>query len=145
MVGIVSKIQENYHKCPNFCSSLFFEWQKKQLTASYKNLDGVDDWPTVMAISIEIFQSWENVLTVSSVDETEFYVWICNFIQWAKSPHLYKAWLVLYPNYADKTIKFGNILFREVQKNPPKNTKELKELGLNIYNKEEIKKLINKS
>lgn len=143
-LGIVNKIQENYHRCPKFCSSLFFDWQKKEFIPNYRDSDGTDDWPTVLAVSIDIFQSWENVLTVSSVDETDFYVWICNFVQWAKSPQLYRAWLVLYPNYADKTVTFGNILFEEVKKNPPKNSKQLKELGFKIYNNPEIKKLIKK-
>jgi hypothetical protein len=143
-LNIVRIIQHNYNKCPKFCSSMFFDWQKDKLVKNYRELNNEDDWTTVLLLSIEIFQSWENVLTVRSVDETSMYVWFCNFIQCAKSEELYKAWQVLYPNYADRTIRFGNLLFAEVRKNIPKNSKQLEKLGIKLYNNKIMKSIISK-
>lgn len=141
LLGNIKLIMDNYEKCPRFCSSLFFSWQKpKNIKESTKE----DDWNIVLMISFNIFQAFEDILTVSEVDQTGLYVWIANFIPWCRSKKLKELWLELYPNFALRTIKFGNYLFDSCLDQPePKDAKEYQQKSFEIVNSEEFKKILN--
>lgn len=124
LLGNIKLITENYDKCPKFCSSLFYSWQKP---TGNKEPEGEDEWPTVLMLSFNIFQAFEDILTVSDVDQTGLYVWIANFMPWCRSQYLKKAWEELYPNFGDRTILFTNLLFEYCYDNPePIDAKEYK-------------------
>lgn len=142
-LGINKMISEEYKNCPEFCDSLYFDWQKKEMNwkpqESYKVKN---EWYSVSNISIHIFQSFEDVLTVSDLDKTGMYVWIANFIQWCHSPHLRKSWNVLKPNYASKTREFGDYLFEYISSNPaPQNITELTDISIKLAESNEMKNL----
>jgi nitrate reductase NapE component len=121
LLGNLKLIYENYDKCPNFCSSLFFSWQQPKSKAETTK---EDDWQTVLMLSFNIFQAFEDILTVSQVDQTGIYVWIANFIPWCRSKKLKEQWDILYPNFALRTVEFGNFLFRNCLDQPePKDSK----------------------
>jgi hypothetical protein len=141
LLGNVKLIIENYNKCPKFASSLFYSWQKP---ASFKEPEGEDDWTTVIMISFNIFQAFEDILTVSDVDQTGLYVWLANFMPWCRSKYLRKAWDQLYPNYADRTVLFGNLLFNTFYDKPePKNSEEYKILARNLVESKDFKYVLS--
>ena len=141
LLGNIKLIMDNYDKCPRFCSSLLFSWQKpKNIPEPRKE----DDWNVIMKISFNIFQAFEDILTVSEVDQTGLYVWIANFIPWCRSQKLKELWLQLYPNFALRTIKFTNYLFDICLNQPePKNSKEYQEKAIKMANSDEFKKILN--
>ena len=142
LLGNIKLIIENYNKCPKFASSLFYEWQKPNTFK--ESVLGDDDWQIVLMISFNIFQAFEDILTVSDVDQTGLNVWIANFMPWCKSKYLKKTWEQLYPNYADRTIMFANLLFKNcLEKDEPKNAEEYKLLSKKIVDSEEFKAVLN--
>ena len=137
LLGNIKLIIDNYSKCPRFVSSMFYSWQKP---SNLKEPTGEDDWSTVMLISFNLFQAFEDILTVSDVDQTGIYVWIANFLPWCRSQDLKKSWKILYPNFADRTIKFGNLLFEFSMGNPePANVEEYRSLAHKFVDSQEFK------
>ncbi|MFZ4673322.1 hypothetical protein EB008_00840 [bacterium] len=144
-LGINKIIDTEYSKCPNFIDSLYFDWQKNEMKWSPSRSQTEDQWTTVLYISIQIFQAFEDVLTVSTLDQTGLYVWIANFIQWCSSSELRKSWDVLKPNFASSTRLFCDYIFEYLDTHPhPMNTEELTELSKKLANLPEIKKLTEK-
>jgi hypothetical protein len=141
LLGNIKLINDNYEKCPRFCSSLFFSWQKpKNMPEPTKE----DDWQTVLMLSFNIFQAFEDILTVSEVDQTGLYVWIANFIPWCRSPKLKELWLELYPNFALRTVEFGNYLFDTCLDQPePRDPMEYQEKSILMVNSDEFKRIMN--
>jgi hypothetical protein len=144
LLGTIKLINDNYSKCPNFCDSLFYSWQRETLGNKKRKYDIEDSWESVLQISFQIFQAFEDVLTVSNIDQTGFYVWIANFMPWAHSKKLKKAWDTLYPNFADKTIEFGNFMFKVSNENIPRNTSEYKKRAKEIFEMPFIRNLLYK-
>jgi hypothetical protein len=146
-LGTNNMISEEYKNCPELCDSLYFDWQKKEMNwKSQESYEGKDEWYSVLKISVHIFQSFEDVLTVSDLDQTGMYVWVANFIQWCHSPHLRKSWNVLKPNFASKTREFGDYLFEYISSNPaPQNITELTNISIQLAESNEIKNLIKKA
>jgi hypothetical protein len=117
-LGINKQFVENFDKCPNLIDSLAYDWQisalgKKQYKLSHEE----DDWVASNYISNCIFQSMEDFMVSSALDETAPEVWISNFIPWANSEILSNHWSVLKFNYAPRTIELAEYLFAIVSKN----------------------------
>jgi hypothetical protein len=144
-IKINKEIIVHYKDCPNFINSLYFDWQKEKLSGkqSYNTFNN-DKWYSVNYISILMFQSVEDFLTTYLADETGDYVWICNFLQWTKSPLFKKIWIVEKSNYADTTNELLDLLFKISETNDIKNAQELSTIGKQIVNSEEYKEIINK-
>lgn len=62
-------------------------------------------------ISIVLIQCWEDYLTFRTLEKTGDDVWLCNFLQWAQSPFLKKAFDTLKYNFASLTRDFADLLF----------------------------------
>ena len=145
-VNNVKLINEYSERCPNLSASLFYEWQYSQVGKynGYNPKNNNDNVYAATALCISLFQSWEDVLTLESSEETGLYVWMCNFIQWAHSPLLKKAWDVLKPNFAKLTIEFGDLLFAYTSKINPKNAAQLELAAVNLANSPELNAIVQK-
>jgi hypothetical protein len=141
-LDVNKKMVEYYDKCPNFVNSLYFDWQKKVL-GQESSPTKQDDWYAVNYLSIIIFQSWEDFITSSTVDETGIIVWINNFLQWSNSELLRNNWSVLKSNYAATTQEFGDYLFYVSSMYKPKNESELENLSKMVAESEKIKNIIS--
>lgn len=124
-LDLMKEINLTYDKCPHFCSTLFFDWQHRNLPPMQLSKSKKDNWMSVLYLSTLIFQSWENVLTIRNVDNTEFNSWMSFFLAFARSDDLYKVWNISKIHYNHTTVEFGDILFSEIRKSPPKNMSEL--------------------
>jgi len=129
------KINTHRDQCPNFVDSLYFSWQKKSMASQSSRSSAEDDWTTVNYLSTLMFQAWEDFLTSVEIDQTGDYVWIANYLQWTQSKTLEAVWATMYPNYSNRTIAFGNYLFR--QKGRPGNAAELKAMAQAIIQTDE--------
>jgi hypothetical protein len=142
-LNINKNFVDYYNQCPNFVNSLYFNWQIKLLGNTEIYEKNKDKWYTVKYISIIIFQSWEDFITSSKIDDTGFEVWISNFLQWTNSDILLKNWSVLKSNFADTTKRFGDYLFFKIKEKPPKNDIELYNLSLEIKKNKIFRDIIN--
>ncbi len=143
-INVNLKLSEYYDKCPNFIESLYFPWQKTNpnygiVTPKYEKNDL---WYVVNYLSILIFQSFEDFLTANQNDETGHEVWICNFIQWVNSPILEDRWNVLKSNYAQHTIDFVDLLFKDIKYRQINNTDDIRKLAFDIKNSPEYQNII---
>jgi hypothetical protein len=140
----VNKIFMDYYKeCPTFINSLYFDWQKKVLGVEY-TYNTKDKWYAVNYVSISIFQSWEDFITSSNIDQTGDVVWLNNFLQWTHSPILNNNWEVLKTNYTETTQVFGDYLFYMSKKHNITNEYELNELAKEIANSDKFKGILHK-
>ena len=115
---------------------------------SYKNTgqtkkSNKDQWYAVNYLCILIFQSFEDFLTSTKMDETGDYVWISNYIQWVSSPILEQQWSVLKSNFANTTISFGDLLFNQVRNIKIQDYNDIKTLADKIVNSNEYKVLLD--
>ena len=115
---------------------------------SYKNTgqtkkSNKDQWYAVNYLCILIFQSFEDFLTSTKMDETGDYVWISNYIQWVSSPILEQQWSVLKSNFANTTISFGDLLFNQVRNIKIQDYNDIKTLADKIVNSNEYKVILN--
>ena len=136
---------EYYDKCPNLIDSLAYDWQINALgKKQYKLSQDEDDWTASNYVSNSIFQSIEDFLTASVVDETTPDVWISNFLQWTNSNILYNNWVVLRSNYALTSQEFTNYLFEFSSKNRNKikNSGDVDKLALGIVGSDFFAKII---
>lgn len=144
-LNVNKSIYELYDKCPLFVNSLYYPWQKTKLV-SYKlkeNISYQDKWYAVNYLSILMFQAWEDFITSSQIDETDEYVWIANFLQWANSPILRNVWSSFKSNYVKTTRDFGDLLFKETNRFTPKNESELTKFSKEIAESEEFKRILH--
>ena len=137
------KLTKEYHNCPIFIDSLYFEWQEKILGRTY-NKETKSKWYVVNYLSILIFQAWEDFITATTVDETGIYVWMNNFLQWSNSKILKNNWKVLKGNFADTTQDFGDYLFDLSMSRNPKNTTELYNLAKEAEKSDKFKAILKK-
>jgi len=135
-------IQENHTTCPNFVSSLTFDWQKPAGLKYDKSVD-LDNYEIVLNLSISIFQAFQNVVIYFLYydSEDDLNLWLRSFIPWSNSEILYEIWNKNKFVYGPNTQKFTNILFKEVRKNKPKNQQELIKLGDKICKSNEMKEI----
>jgi hypothetical protein len=143
-IDLAKIIDEYYPKAPKFINSLFLPFRKNKLNFDNTILNTEDDWTTVNFVSLRIFQSWEDYLTISTVDPTGEESWIRTFIPYATSKQLFDIWKVTEYNYEPTTRMFGNLLFEICLGNIPQNSEELQTLTLKFFNSErydEIKKI----
>jgi hypothetical protein len=130
-----------YNECPNFINSLYFDWQKKVL-GKVTNYQKEDSWYSVKYICALIFQSWEDFITSSKVDETGDIVWINCFIPWCNSKLLKNNWTVLKSNYAPTTQELGDYMFYMINFHKPKNVVELSNLGALIVKSKKFREIL---
>ena len=130
-----------YNECPNFINSLYFDWQKKVL-GNVTNYQKEDSWYSVKYICALIFQSWEDFITSSKVDETGDIVWINCFIPWCNSKLLKNNWTVLKSNYAPTTQELGDYMFYMINFHKPKNVIELSNLGTLIVKSKKFREIL---
>ena len=146
-LDVNKKFTEYYKDCPNFIDSLYFDWQTKTLglqnNMSYQTHNN-DKWYAINYLSILIFQSWEDYITSSKIDETGANVWINNFLQWSNSKMLRKAWSVLKTNFAETTQEFGDYLFYISSVYVPTNETELNNLSKMVSESEKFKNILKK-
>ena len=138
---------ENFDKCPNLIDSLAYDWQISALgKTSYKLREERDDWVASNYISNCIFQSVEDFLIGSVLDETPPEFWISNFIPWTNSNLLNKHWLALKANYADTTIEFVDYLFVVTSKNRNQinNASDITKLAKDIAKSDVFNDIVNK-
>lgn len=137
-------IKQESEKCPTLINSLYYPWQKSVLGNNSNNSNNNDDWTTCSYISIKMFQAWEDYLTLASVDETGSYVWMANFVQWAKSDVLKKNWDVLKSNFSITTIEFGDFLFKSVKEYTPQNADDHLDFAIKLSESKELKNIKDK-
>lgn len=134
-------------KCPNLIDSLAYDWQITALgEKSYKLRDVRDDWVGSNYISNCIFQSIEDFLIGSVLDETPAEVWISNFIPWTNSKLLNQHWLALKANYADTTQEFVNYLFLIASKNRNqiKKSSDIEKIAKDVAKSDVFNDIVNK-
>ena len=134
-------------KCPNLINSLCFDWQVNALGKKpYKLNQDEDDWTASNYVSNCIFQSMEDFLTSSVLDETTPDVWISNFLQWTNSKILYNNWVVLRCNYSLTSQEFINYLFEFSSKNRNKikNSADVDKIALGIAGGDYFRKIVEK-
>lgn len=104
---------------PEFLASLY-----ASNTTLYELSKDLNTKPSIQSelaeqyISIVLFQCWEDYLTLRNLEQTGDDVWLFNFIQWAHSPYLRKAFDRLKYNFAPTTIKLAELLFEYALKIP---------------------------
>ena len=133
-------IQENHILCPNFVSSLTFDWQKPA-GLQYDKSVSKDNYEIVLNLSISIFQAFQNVviyfLYYDSQDDLN--LWLRSFIPWCGSDILYEIWNKNKFVYGPNTQKFTDLLFKGVRTNKPKNQEELIKLGDKLCKSDDMK------
>jgi hypothetical protein len=97
---------------PEFLASFYYNnVTLYELTKELKTKPTIGSELAEQYICIAAIQSWEDFLTVRTLDKTGTEVWLVNFLQWAQSPYLKKAFDNLKYNFALTTIKLGDLLF----------------------------------
>ena len=141
-IDTTKTINSLYNKCPKFCNSLYYNWQRDGLIV---DPNAEDDWMSKHTISMIIFQRMENVIDVQGVDNSSFAEWCALFIQWLHGPYIQKKWKTSYHSLSDiTTVPFINTFIDFINSNkPPKNSKELREMALKISNHPEIQRIIH--
>ncbi len=153
-VDINKAINDCYKDCPNFVETLYFDWQKnatqsdlfiKDLSQENDIKKQKDKWSAVTYICSMIFQSWENYLTSSEVDETDEITWISIFTQWSYSPIVRKVWNETKSAYTILTIRFGNLLTSNAEHSPkPSNFQDLINTAKKLIKSEKYKDIVIK-
>lgn len=135
-------IQENHLSCPNFVSSLTFDWQKPS-GLQYDTSEKKDNYEIVLNLSITIFQAFQNVVIYFLYydSEDDLNLWLRSFIPWCNSDILYDIWNKNKFVYGPNTQKLTDLLFKEVRDNKPKNQAELISLATKICKSAEIKEI----
>jgi hypothetical protein len=103
-------------KCPNFISTMFFDFQKPSFTSKPIPTSVPDDWSAVMLLGNKIFQLWEDMITVSTQDELGRDVWMCSFLQFAKSKQLKELFDNYKYDYSEPSRRLGALLFEVHEK-----------------------------
>lgn len=143
-MGINKIICDYYPKCPKFCQSLYFDWQKKQLGWTESNIADSDEWQAVLYVTFAIIQGMEDVLIVMGLDKTELNAWIATFLEWCHSSLFKQAWEPFKTIYNTRTIKFIDYLISKAEGNENiKNPQDLYALALEITSDPKFKAIIN--
>lgn len=112
-LGLFEKFRD---KCPNFISTMFFDFQKPTFTRKPSPTDTPDDWSVVMLLGNKIFQLWEDMITVSTQDELRRDVWVCSFLQFSKSDQLRELYDNFKYDYSEPSRRLGALLFEVNEK-----------------------------
>jgi hypothetical protein len=132
-LSVAKTFEKYYEKCPNFIESLYFDWQKNNRQDI--KITKEENWKHIEYVCIIIFQSWEDYITSTNVDETDSEAWIIVFIQWTYSSQLKEKWKFMKYQNALTTQHFGDYLFDIASTNDkPKNSDELVKLTKFIIN-----------
>jgi hypothetical protein len=107
-------------KCrPEFYGSLYYNnLELYNLTHNLNTPHSIESAMEEQFVSILLFQCWEDYLTFRRFDETGDAVWLVNYIQWAQSPLLKANFDRLKYNFAELTIRLGELLFEYAGKLP---------------------------
>ena len=145
-INVNKEFHESYKSCPNLIHSLFFDWQIKAFVCenNYDSFKSDDEWHAVNYVSCLIFQSVEDMMTSSSFDETDAFVWLVNCVSWFSSPILQKIWISQKPNYTETTINLIDLVISKSINRKIKNVDELKLVVSEIINTDEYNKIILK-
>jgi hypothetical protein len=138
-LGINSKIRVLYPRCPNFCNSLYFDFQRKALG---KEISGEDDWTAVLDLSNSIIQTIENVLEFTESDNSGFYSWLTVFITWGNSKILRKAFEAQKELYRVRTQLFIRAIFEFEDRYQIKNGDDLMKVAGDFCKSKELKEII---
>jgi hypothetical protein len=147
-ISINHKLNNNYSKCPNFINSLGFSWSKNNNSSNKtinndENNENNDNWYAINDISSNIFQSWEDFLTLSEFNESDKIGWINKFLAWAVSPQLKNIWLNHKQNYNIITQQFGDLLFDSLSDHIPQDTQGVIKVGTYIINSEKYNNILS--
>jgi hypothetical protein len=144
-ININNKLNNNYSKCPNFINSLGFNWSKNNNSSNktINNDDNNDNWYAINDISSNIFQSWEDFLTLSEFNESDKISWINKFLGWAVSPQLKNIWLNHKQNYNIITQQFGDLLFDSLSDHIPQDSLGVNKVGTFIINSDKYNKILS--
>ena len=143
-ININRKLNDNYSKCPNFINSLCFSWSKyNNSNVTSEKTTNDDNWFAINDISSNIFQSWEDFLTLHDFDESDKIGWINKFLGWAISPQLKNIWKNHKQNYNIITQKFGDLLFNYLLTNNPQNSQDVNNISNIIINSKEYTDIIS--
>ncbi len=105
-------LTEKIHARPEFLASLYYNnLNLYKLTKDLKSTPTPSSELAEQYISIVLIQSWEDYLTLRTLEKTGDEVWLHNFLQWAQSPYLKKEFDTLKYNFASTTIELGKLLF----------------------------------
>lgn len=119
-------------KCPNFISSMFFDFQKPKFTKQPTPGNSQDDWGAVMFLGNKIFQLWEDMITVSTQDELGRDVWMCSFLQFARSDQLKELYDNYKYDYSEPSRELGALLFEVHKKVTISNPDEWHKASINL-------------
>ena len=144
-INVNKEFHESYKSCPNLIHSLFFDWQIKAFVGenNYDSFKSDDEWHAVNYVTCLIFQSVEDMMTASSFDETEAFVWLVNCVSWFSSPILQKIWISQKSNYTETA---GNLIDLVISISINRKIKNVDELNLvvsEIMDTDEYKKIIS--
>jgi hypothetical protein len=141
-IDTTKQINSLYSKCPKFCNSLYYDWQREGLILD-NNIK--DDWISKQTIAMIIFQRIELIIDAQGVDNSAFDEWCAQFIQWLHGPYIQKIWKTSYHSLSDiTTAPFINIFIDFINSNKaPKNSKELHAMGVKISSHPEIQRIIS--
>ena len=84
-------------------------------------------------IAGNIFDYWQNVIFTGTYFKENPNAYICEFLQYASSPQLYKFWVKMRINYGDNTRKFGNTLFQYAALVKNKTIQEFQRVADRMY------------
>jgi hypothetical protein len=141
-LAVAKTLEKYYDKCPNFIESLYFDWQKNNRQDI--KITKEENWKHIEYVCVTIFQSWEDYITSTNVDETDSEAWVIVFIQWTYSDQLREKWKFMKYQNAQTTQKFGDFLFHMSKTHDePKNPDELMKLTRLIINHKTFKKIMN--
>lgn len=147
-LGINSKLNEMYDKCPNFINSLYFPWQINQIKHNYNtntntNYNNNDNWSSIYYLSLLIFQSWEDILTSVKVDSTGQEAWLSIGLQWASFEKLYDVWNISKHYFSTNAINYGDILFKHALNNKFSNSNEVHNYSIKLKNSKEFQDIVH--
>jgi hypothetical protein len=141
-IDTIKQINNLYSKCPTFCNSLYYDWQREGLTVDH---NVKDDWISKHTIAMIIFQRIELVIDAQGVDNSSFDEWCAQFIQWLHGHNIQKKWKTSYHGLNNiTTVPFINIFIEFINSNKlPKNSKEIHRMASKISKHPEIQRIIH--
>jgi len=135
----IRKITEFYSKCPNFVSSLFPQ------KGIFKNIStNIDDEASILRLSFEMIQAFEDHFTGAKYDLTSETAWAGTFLQWTSSQKFYEIFTLIHPNFTDRTVEYAKLLFEYSKKYKIDSSKKLKEAAIDFSNDTRLKNLYSK-
>ncbi len=129
-VLVNKKFVDYSNECPEFISSLIYDWQRKVIQYNHNKKKENDNWAPMMSIVINIIQGIEDVITASKISNIDEESFLTIVITWMHSKKMREIWKLCRPDYAFATQKYLDYII-EVSSKFPQN------------NKEDVKKIVN--